>query len=122
MERATGDKRVEPSWLAASAILLTGILAAAEGARAAPTAGDALFIDAEGRVGIGTVEPGPALDVVGEVRACSGLAVGTGEAKAKVDIQDGERTGEHPAAVPGLYVTAPLEGARGIEFRRGDGS
>ncbi len=60
--------------------------------------GDALFIDTNGQVGIGTVEP-----------------------RASVDIQDGARTGEHPTEVPGLYLTAPIEGSRGIEMRRSDG-
>lgn len=97
MTQATAKAQTGSTWLAASAILLAGMLAAV-GTPAAPIGEDALYIDADGRVGIGTVGP-----------------------RARVDIQDGERTGEHPAAVPGFYLTAPLEGARGIEFRRSDG-
>jgi hypothetical protein len=97
MTKATAKVHTGSTWLVASAILLAGVLAAV-GTPAAPTGEDALYINADGRVGIGTVEP-----------------------RARVDIQDGERTGEHPAAVPGFYLTAPLEGARGIELRRSDG-
>jgi hypothetical protein len=47
------------------------------------------------------------------------VAVGTsGSAVARLDIQQAARTGAHPAAVKGLYVTGDFgEAADGVEFR-----
>ncbi|HEY7558579.1 MAG TPA: hypothetical protein VIH18_27630 [Candidatus Binatia bacterium] len=64
-------------------------------------AGDALFIDQNGRVGIGTNAP-----------------------KAQLDIQQGARTSptNHPDSLNGLYITGDLGADTGIEFRHNNGS
>ncbi len=64
-------------------------------------AGEALFIDANGRVGIGTTDP-----------------------KAQLDIQQGNRTSpkNHPDSIKGLYITGDLGAETGIEFRHNNGT
>lgn len=61
--------------------------------------GDALYIDSSGRVGIGTNSP-----------------------RARLDVQDGVRTGSHPNSVKGVYVTGDFGEASGVEFRHNNGS
>ena len=78
----------------AAVIVLTGSLAYGEGG------GDALFINPNGNVGIGTTDP-----------------------KARLDVQQGNRTGtNHPKSVKVLYVTGDFEEASGIEFRHNNES
>jgi len=49
------------------------------------------------------------------------LGLGTTEPKAKLDVQQGTRTGNHPA-VNGLYVTGDFAPDSGVEFRHSNGT
>lgn len=73
-------------------ILMLGMLVAG-GPLYAEGGDKALFINVDGKVGIGTDKP-----------------------KAQLDVQQGNRTGP-PGAVEGLYVTGNLAPAKGVEFR-----
>jgi hypothetical protein len=81
-------------------IPLLGLLAAG-GLLYGQGAGDALFIDASGRVGIGTNGP-----------------------KAQLDVQAAARTSptNHPASINGMYLTGNLAPDSGVEFRHSNGS
>jgi hypothetical protein len=85
----------------ATLVRLTGFLLFAI-ATACPAEGpDALYIDADGKVGVGTTQP-----------------------KATLDIQQANRTSpeNHPKEVPGLYVTGDFGEAKGVELRHSNGS
>jgi microcystin-dependent protein len=83
-----------------SALPLVALLSAG-GLLYAQSAGDALFIDTKGNVGVGTNAP-----------------------KAQLDIQQGTRTNptNHQPSVKVLYVTGDLQPAAGIEFRHSNGT
>jgi hypothetical protein len=107
----------------------------------ANTSDDALYINPQGRIGIGTAQPAAELDVRGNVvvggrigigtaqpaaeldvkgnAAVSGrIGVGTDAPKAKLDIQNAARTGSQPASIQGLYVTGDFGAdSNGVEFR-----
>jgi hypothetical protein len=121
-------------------------------------AGDALFIDPKGWIGIGTNTPKATLDVAGKLNVSdsasiarsltaeelsatksanlsntniSGSLTTTGNvgigggpsAVTKLDVTQDARSGTHPSAVKGLYVTGDFDqAANGVEFRHSNGT
>jgi hypothetical protein len=121
-------------------------------------AGDALFIDPKGWIGIGTNTPKATLDVAGKLNVSENATlagsltagelsvtknanlsdttitgsltttgnVGIGgkpSAVTKVDVMQDIRSGTHPSAVKGLYVTGDFDqAANGVEFRHSNGT
>ena len=132
-------------WMAGT-LLVSGVVFAAS---------EALFIDANGNVGIGTDHPQAPLHVVGDavlsqhvsiggvgntdpeatlsvdgattikgdtlVDGKVGIGIGKAAPKARLDIQQADRTGEHTGAV-GLYVTGDFAPDKGVEFRYSKGT
>jgi hypothetical protein len=126
-------------------------------------AGDALFIDPKGWIGIGTNTPKATLDVAGKLNVSDSATlsnatiagsvvagevsvkknanlsdttitgslttsgnVGIGwkpSAVTKLDVMQDTRSGTHPSAVKGLYVTGDFDqAANGVEFRHSNGT
>jgi len=126
-------------------------------------AGDALFIDPKGWIGIGTNTPKATLDVAGKMNVSDSATlanatitgsltagelsvtknanlanttitgsltttgnVGIGgrpSAVTKLDVMQDARSGTHPSAVKGLYVTGDFDqAANGVEFRHSNGT
>jgi hypothetical protein len=143
--------------------LLVMVLLGAGGLLYGQGAGDALFIDPKGWIGIGTNTPKATLDVVGTLNVSDSATlshatiagsvtagevsvkknanlsdttitgsltttgnVGIGgrpSAVTKVDIMQDPRSGSHPSAVKGLYVTGDFDqAANGVEFRHSNGT
>ena len=85
--------------LALVLFLLTVFIVLSGGLLYGQASNDALYIDPNGNVGIGTSNP-----------------------KAALDIQQGERASAHAEAPKGLYVTGDFGPANGVEFRAFNGS
>ena len=61
--------------------------------------------------------------IKGNLTAGGNIGIGTTNSVAKLDIAQAARTGIHPAAIKGLYITGDFGGdADGIEFRHSNGS
>ncbi|MFM8300031.1 MAG: hypothetical protein ACKN9A_17055, partial [Microcystis aeruginosa] len=76
-----------------------------------------------GNVGIGTTSPKAKLDVSGNAVISGNVGIGTTDPKAKLDIlSSATRTGTHPQAVKGLYITGDFGETDGVEFRKSDGT
>ncbi len=56
------------------------------------------------------------------VTAEGNIGIGTDAPKAKLDVQQDNRIGAHPASVRGLYVTGDFSPDSGVEFRHSNGS
>jgi len=155
--------------LSAGLISLAVLLVVTAGLLYGQSAVDALFIDQQGNIGIGTTAPGKklALNVGGDDgvslqdssanelarlmrdgTASNGrlalwaggkqnvniksfgdsffnggnVGVGTTSPRASLDVQQGNRTDTHPAAVKGLYVTGDFSPDSGVEFRHSNGT
>lgn len=63
------------------------------------------------------------LNLAGTITAGGKIGIGTTSPRASVDIRQATRTGDHPSAVKGLYVTGELgQSSDGVEFRHSNGS
>ena len=142
----TSSCRIFLKGLACGLTPLIALMMMAAALQPAETSDDALYINPQGRIGIGTTQPATELDVKGNVAVSGRLGIGTAQPatdldvkgdvavggkigvgtdapNAKLDIKSAPRTGSHPASVNGLYVTGDFgEDKNGVEFRHSNAS